>query len=109
MGRVRAKAFRESRMKKYLAYLERMLQHGKTGYLVGSSATYADLAAFQIVEGLSYAYPKAMKRLAGDISQLLAHHDRIAARPKLAAYLASPRRLPFNQQGLFRHYAELDE
>ncbi|HEX6157341.1 MAG TPA: glutathione S-transferase, partial [Burkholderiales bacterium] len=29
-------------------------------------------------------------------------------RPRLAKYLASDRRIPFNQQGIFRHYPELD-
>jgi glutathione S-transferase len=31
------------------------------------------------------------------------------ARPRIAAYLASPRRLAFNEQGIFRHYPELEE
>jgi glutathione S-transferase len=35
-------------------------------------------------------------------------HDAVAARPRIAAYLASPRRIAFNEQGIFRHYAELD-
>jgi glutathione S-transferase len=35
--------------------------------------------------------------------------DRVATRPRLAAYLASERRVPFNQQGIFRHHPELDE
>jgi glutathione S-transferase len=33
---------------------------------------------------------------------------RIAALPRIAAYLASKRRLRFSQQGIFRHYPELD-
>ena len=39
---------------------------------------------------------------------LTALHARVAARPRIAAYLASERRLPFNEQDLFRHYVELD-
>ena len=35
-------------------------------------------------------------------------HDRVAMRPNIAAYLASKRRIPFNQYGIFRHYPELD-
>ena len=34
--------------------------------------------------------------------------ERVAARPRIAAYLASPRRIPFNEDGIFRHYPELD-
>jgi glutathione S-transferase len=38
----------------------------------------------------------------------IALHDRVAARPRIAAYLGSKRRIPFNQHGIFRHYPELD-
>jgi glutathione S-transferase len=31
------------------------------------------------------------------------------ARPRIAAYLDSARRLAFNEQGIFRHYPELEE
>jgi len=33
---------------------------------------------------------------------------QVAERPRIAAYLASPRRLAFNEDGIFRHYPELD-
>jgi glutathione S-transferase len=49
------------------------------------------------METLGPRYPKA-----------LALRDRVAARPRIAAYLASDRRIPFNEQGIFRHYPELD-
>jgi len=107
----RAKVFRERRLEKFLLYLERMLGHDRTSdgrYLIGDRASYADLAAFQAVEGLHYAFPRAMKRLHPKIPKLLALRDRIAERPRLAAYLASARRLPFNESGIFRHYPELD-
>jgi glutathione S-transferase len=39
---------------------------------------------------------------------VVALHDRVSTRPRLASYLSSPRRLPFNQQGIFRYYPELD-
>jgi glutathione S-transferase len=29
-------------------------------------------------------------------------------RPRITAYLASDRRIPFNESGIFRHYRELD-
>jgi glutathione S-transferase len=70
--------------------------------------SYADLAAFQVVEGLSYAFPRAMARIRDDIPRLLALRDRVAQRPRLLHYLTSPRRLSFNEQGIFRHYPELD-
>lgn len=108
----RAQAFRRARLPKFLGYLEHMLGHDRTTdgrYLVGDHATYADLAAFQIVEGLSYAFPRAMDRRRKDIPKLLALHDRVAERPRIAAYLASKRRLPFNEMGIFRRYPELDD
>ena len=35
-------------------------------------------------------------------------HARIAALPRVAAYLRSSRRIAFNEQGIFRRYPELD-
>jgi glutathione S-transferase len=34
--------------------------------------------------------------------------DRVAARPSIKAYLASDRRIAFNEDGIFRCYKELD-
>jgi glutathione S-transferase len=101
----RAAAFRKQRIPAFLGYLEGILE-GNGKVLVGTSISYVDLAVFQIVEGLSYAFPKAMNKQ--KIPKLRALHDTVAARPRLAAYLASHRRLPFNESGIFRHYPELD-
>jgi len=60
------------------------------------------------VEGLRYGFPNAMTRLEKKIPQVIALHDRVAQRPRIAAYIGSPRRLPFNQEGIFRRYPELD-
>jgi glutathione S-transferase len=103
----RAAGFRRARLARFLGYLERNLERNGE-VLIGSAVSYVDLAAFQIVEGLSYAFPRAMGRLRGDIPRLLALRDRVAQRPRLLRYLTSPRRLPFNEQGIFRHYPELD-
>jgi glutathione S-transferase len=106
-ARARAKVFRDSRIPKFVAWLEGTLaRNGKV--LAGSSVSYADLAAFQVVAGLEYAFPNTMKRQARRMPKLLALRDRVAARPRLAAYLASERRLPFNESGIFRRYPELD-
>ncbi|HEY6174311.1 MAG TPA: glutathione S-transferase [Kofleriaceae bacterium] len=106
-ARDRAVAFRRTRIAKFLGYLERNLERNGD-VLVGSAVSYVDLAAFQVVEGMSYAFPRAMARIRGDIPRLLALRDRVAQRPRLLRYLTSPRRLPFNEQGIFRHYPELD-
>lgn len=103
----RAAVFRQTRIPKFLGYLEHNLaRNGEV--LAGSAISYVDLAAFQVVAGLSYAFPRAMERARAGLPRLLALCDRVAARPRLASYLASPRRLPFSEQGIFRHYPELD-
>jgi glutathione S-transferase len=99
-----------SRVPKYLDYFERVLDANPRGpaFLVGARLTYADLSLFQVVEGLRYAFPNAMRRVEREVPRVVALHERVAKRPRVAAYLASERRIPFNEQGIFRHYAELD-
>ncbi len=106
----RAADFVAVRAEKYLAYFERVVARNpaRSGLLVGPAPTYADLSLFQIVAGLRYAFPRAMERLEQDCPRVVALHDMVAARPRIAAYLASDRRLPFNNQGIFRRYPELD-
>ena len=106
----RAEDLRGNRLPKFLGYFERVLERNgrRGGWLVGARATYADLSLFQIVAGLNCAFPVAMKRLARKHPRVVQLHDQVAARPRIAAYLASPRRIAFNQEGIFRHYPELD-
>jgi glutathione S-transferase len=104
----RASDFRQSRMPKYLHYFERVLESSGGKYLLGRRVTYADLSLFQIVEGLRYAFPKAAARLEKKTPRVIDVHDAVAERPRLKAYLGSARRIPFNEQGIFRRYAELD-
>ncbi|SFC13552.1 glutathione S-transferase [Massilia yuzhufengensis] len=100
----------ETRLPKFFAYFSRILTNPEArDWLVGDKPTYADLSLFQVIEGLRYAFPNAMKRLEGEYPALALLRDRVAARPNIAAYLASPRRIPFNENGIFRHYPELDE
>lgn len=103
-ARERARAFREHRIPKFLGYLERILE-ASGDYLVGT-VSYADLAAFQVLEGLGYAFPRTLGKQ--PIPRLRALRDRIAQRPRITAYLTSERRLPFNNAGIFRHYPELE-
>ena len=78
------------------------------GRPVGTELTYVDLSLFQLAEGLSYAFPEAMAKFTTKYPGLAALRDSVKARPKIAAYLASARRLAFNEDGIFRHYPELD-
>ena len=107
----RAEDFRKNRLPKFLGYFEEVLARNPRGpkHLVGARLTYADLSLFQLVEGLGYAFPRAMKRASRRAPEVMALRDRVASRPRIAAYLASPRRIPFNKEGIFRHYPELDD
>jgi len=96
------------RVPKYLRYFERVLARSGGPYVLGRRLTYVDLSLFQIVEGLRYAFPKRMKRFEKQVPRVLALHDRVAKRPRIAAYLASPRRIPFSPWGIYLYFKELD-
>jgi len=107
----RAPIFIAERVPKYLGYFERVVEKNERGgslHLLGSGLTYVDLSMFQLLSGLHYAFPKAMARLSAKLPHITALRDQVALRPRLATYLASERRLSFNEHGLFRHYPELD-
>lgn len=106
----RAQEFRGARMAKFLQWFERILAHNPGGprYLVGGKLSYADLSLFQLVAGLRFAFPKAAGAALAKAPLVLALHERVAALPRIAAYLQSPRRIPFNELGIFRRYPELD-
>lgn len=106
----RADDFVPARLPKFLDYIERVLELNPSGskYLVGARLTYADLSLFQHVEGLRYAFPKAMARLEPQYPLLVGLHGRVAERPRIRAYTASDQRIPFNEDGIYRHYPELD-
>jgi glutathione S-transferase len=106
----RAKDFIEERMPKFLGYFERVLEKNDSSvHLVSKKLTYADLSLFQMVAGLTYAFPRAMLRLKKKHPRVLAVHAAVTERPRIGAYLSSDRRIPFNQEGIFRHYKELDQ
>src|SRR4051812_23137727 len=97
-----AEAFRAQRMPKYLGWFERVLAEGRGRWLLGETWTHADLSLFQLLEGLAYAFPKRMVTLAAGIPRVAAIRERVRALPELADYLGGERRLPFNEDGLFR-------
>jgi glutathione S-transferase len=107
-SRRRAVHFVAERLPKFLDYFERALEREKGGWLLGRAFSYVDLSLFQMMAGLRYAFPRAMKKLAPRHPRTIELHDRVAARTRIAAYLESKRRIPFNQHGIFRHYPELD-
>ncbi len=104
----RAKSFRRARIPKYLAWFEAILARACARHLVGRQVTYADLSLFQLVEGLCYAFPRSMKEALKKAPHVAVLRDAVAERPGIRAYLASDRRIPFNENGIFRHHSELD-
>ncbi|MGE5524726.1 MAG: glutathione S-transferase [Rhodospirillaceae bacterium] len=109
-ARKRARHFIEDRIPKFLGYFETILERnrGGRGYAIGNALSYVDLSLFQIVEGTRYAFPKAMRAAERSTPRLVALRDRVAKHRRIATYLKSPRRVPFNEDGIFRHYPELD-
>lgn len=107
----RSKHFVKGRMPKFLGYFESVIADNtksKRRHAVGASLTYVDLSLFQVIEGLRYAFPEGLRRLEKKLPYLLRLHALVGARPRIAAYLASRRRIAFNEDGLFRRYRELD-
>ena len=101
--------FLKERAPKYLGYFETVLNKSKGPYTLGRNASYVDLSLFQLIEGLRYAFPKAMRTIERDVPRVVAARDKVAERERLKKYLNSPRRIPFNENGIFRHYPELDD
>lgn len=103
----RAANFRRERMPKYLGYFERLLAANK-GFVAGRKVTTADLSLFQVVAGLRYAFPRAMRSLEHSCPHLVLLHDKVASARHISSYMTSTRRIYFNEDGIFRHYIELD-
>jgi glutathione S-transferase len=107
-AKLRTRDFWRYRVPKFLGYFERIIAGSGGPYVLGRRLSYVDLSLFQIVEGLRYAFPKRMKRFEKKVPRLIALHDRVAKRPRIAAYLASKRRIAFSQWGIYRYFKELD-
>jgi glutathione S-transferase len=109
-ARRRSADFLKNRAPKFLGYFEDvMARNGRQArFLLGARLSYADLSVFQVIAGLSYAFPKASAKFARKYRRLFALHERVLERTRIADYLASPRRIAFNNDGIFRHYPELD-
>jgi glutathione S-transferase len=105
----RTKDFLGVRLPKFLSYFERVIErNAHAPWMVGGRPTCADLSMAQVIAGLRYAFPRASQRVFRRRPRLLALHDAVFARPRIARYLASDRRVDFNNEDLFRHYPALD-
>jgi glutathione S-transferase len=104
----RSKHFAKDRIPKFLGYFERVLEKNGGRHMVGDAVSYVDLSVFQIMSGLAYAFPRAFATHSANVPLLVNLTTAVASRAGIKAYLASTRRLAFNEHGVFRHYPELD-
>ena len=104
----RASLFIRDRIPKFLGYFEQVVARSGGRWMLGRKLSYVDLSVFQAIEGLRYAFPNSMARRAFRYPRLMALRESVASRPRIARYLASDRRLPFNEMDIWRHYPELD-
>lgn len=109
-ARRRSREFLAQRLPKFLGYFERTIERNPDGgtWLAGKRLSYADLSMAQVVAGLRYAFPAAARKALRACPRLRALHDAVFARPRIKRYVASGRRLAFNNDDLFRRYRELD-
>jgi len=103
----RASDFVNARLPKFLAHFERCIALSGGPWLLGAPYSYVDLFAFQVMEGLRFAFPQAMQAYQGRIPGLSRIAQTVPTHKHVAAYLNSGARLPFSD-GVFRHYPELD-
>jgi len=106
----RARDFLENRVPKFFGHFERVTERNPAGGpgMVGARLTYADLSLAQMIAGMRFAFPNAMKKAMPRYPRLAALHDHVFSRPRIKRYVASRRRLEFNNDDIFRHYRELD-
>ena len=106
----RAEDFRRTRIPKFLDWFERVLARNPAGpgHCVGDRVSYADTSLFQLVDGLRYAFPTASARALDETPRVVELVRTVGRLPRVAAYLASERRIAFSEEGVFRRYPELD-
>ncbi len=102
-----ADQFLRERLPRFFRHFESLLESADGPYLLGD-CTYVDLMMFQLMEGLKYALPHGFEDKVSEAERLLELHDRVGTRPRIESYLNSDRRMPFNENGIFRRYPELD-
>jgi glutathione S-transferase len=107
-AREAARHLLDERLARFLSYFERVIDRNGGEWLIGDTLSYADLSLFQLLEGLAYAFPRGFAKVTDSTPRLRSLRNRVAKRPRIAAYLASDRRLAFNELGIFRCYPELD-
>eukprot|EP00735_Rhodelphis_limneticus_P015043 TRINITY_DN9186_c0_g1::TRINITY_DN9186_c0_g1_i1::g.12526::m.12526 TRINITY_DN9186_c0_g1::TRINITY_DN9186_c0_g1_i1::g.12526 ORF type:complete len:256 (+),score=32.77,sp/P46427/GSTP_ONCVO/29.13/1e-19,GST_C/PF00043.20/1.5e-08,GST_C/PF00043.20/3.1e+03,GST_N/PF02798.15/3.2e-05,GST_C_3/PF14497.1/0.00011,GST_N_3/PF13417.1/0.0024,GST_C_2/PF13410.1/0.025,GST_C_2/PF13410.1/4.4e+03,GST_N_2/PF13409.1/0.12,Ketoacyl-synt_C/PF02801.17/0.095 TRINITY_DN9186_c0_g1_i1:94-768(+) len=73
---------------RWLGNFEKFISKCEGDYVLGSFFSVGDIALFNASDILEEYIPSSLDKY----PHLKAHHDRVAARPKIAAYLASDKR-----------------
>ncbi|UKZ79166.1 hypothetical protein TrVFT333_006916 [Trichoderma virens FT-333] len=95
-AKLRAKAFREERLPKYLTYVQRLLDAKTSGE--------------GCLDGTKFAFPQTVEKLkkSGKYDGVFKLYDAVKERPNIKAYLESDKRIDYSD-GIWRHYPELEE
>ena len=105
----KAEDFRANRIPKYLIHFDNALAASGGPFVLGEQWSHVDTSLFQVMEGLDYAFPRYMAEMQGSWPHLEALQAAVPEIEGVAAYLASENRMEFNEDGIFRHYEELDQ
>ncbi|OAQ97745.1 hypothetical protein LLEC1_00415 [Akanthomyces lecanii] len=97
------------RLPKFLAYWESVLASKGGPWLMGETFTYADIVLSQCIDGVKYAFPKAMAHLdeKSEYRRVFGHWEQVRARPRIAKYLASDKRQKYDN-GIYRYCPDGD-
>ena len=104
----RTEEFWKDRVPKYLGYFEDLCARQWRGLCHRPPADLCRPVAVPDRGGAALRFSQAHEGVRAEIPGLVALHDRVAARPNIKAYLASDRRIAFNEDGIFRRYKALD-
>ena len=105
----RTEEFWKERVPKYLGYFESLLKANGGAYVTGRRADLCRSVAVPDRGGAALRLSEADEGVReARFPRLVELRDRVAARPNIKAYLASERRIPFNEEGIFRRYKALD-
>lgn len=107
-AKARAVDFRANRIPKYLNHFEAALNAHDGPFVTGEKWSHVDTSLYQLLRGLKYAFPQSMDERKDEYPGLHACRDAIGKLQNIVSYAASDRALPFNEDGIFRRYPELD-